>query len=193
MEDLEEDRNLGPHEAAGYCDFLCMHGYPMYAKWLGSNTEEALLPFLGLITRWLGEREVLFEEFGASTRPESKETGENSDSVSLTESEAAAFTRRALRLLKRTGFLGAMLWCFGDYDRKLWSLPPFDVAPHERFFGLLRSDRSPKPALSQIRTLGNVSVVEPDLDWIDMDRELFYRAPLENLKRLYGRFRSVSV
>ncbi|MGB5414942.1 MAG: hypothetical protein WBN01_09895, partial [Polyangiales bacterium] len=31
MEDLEQDRNLGPREAAGVCDFLQMHGYPGYA------------------------------------------------------------------------------------------------------------------------------------------------------------------
>ena len=33
MEDLEEDRRLGPHEAAEACDFLTMHGYPIYARW----------------------------------------------------------------------------------------------------------------------------------------------------------------
>ena len=33
MEDLEEDRLLGPHEASGMCDFLSMHGYPIYAHW----------------------------------------------------------------------------------------------------------------------------------------------------------------
>ena len=33
MEDLEEDRRLGPAEAAEACDFLTMHGYPIYAAW----------------------------------------------------------------------------------------------------------------------------------------------------------------
>ncbi len=32
MEDLEEDRRLGPGEAAESCDFLTMHGYPIYAR-----------------------------------------------------------------------------------------------------------------------------------------------------------------
>jgi len=51
MEDLEEDRRLGPGEAARVCDFLCMHGYPIYAIWATSTTDALLLPFLGLITR----------------------------------------------------------------------------------------------------------------------------------------------
>jgi endo-1,4-beta-mannosidase len=64
MEDLEEDRHLGPGEAARVCDFLCMHGYPIYALWATSATDALLLPFLGLITRWLGGKDVLFAEFG---------------------------------------------------------------------------------------------------------------------------------
>ena len=38
MEDLEEDRQLGPGEAADACDFLCMHGYPIYAR-LGRRSD----------------------------------------------------------------------------------------------------------------------------------------------------------
>ncbi len=33
MEDLEEDRLLGPREASEACDLLSMHGYPIYARW----------------------------------------------------------------------------------------------------------------------------------------------------------------
>ena len=46
MEDLEEDRRLGPREAAGTCDFLSMHGYPIYASWAEGPLDEQLLPFL---------------------------------------------------------------------------------------------------------------------------------------------------
>ena len=69
MEDLEEDRYLGPGEAARVCDFLCMHGYPIYAKRAASSTAALLLSFLGLITHWLGGKDVLFAEFGAPTMP----------------------------------------------------------------------------------------------------------------------------
>src|SRR5439155_621029 len=33
LEDLEDDRRIGPGEAARVCDVLCMHGYPLYAPW----------------------------------------------------------------------------------------------------------------------------------------------------------------
>ena len=68
MEDLEEDRLLGPAEAAAECDFLTMHGYPIYADWADGPTDEHLLPFLAHLTSWLGGgAEVLFSEFGAPT------------------------------------------------------------------------------------------------------------------------------
>jgi endo-1,4-beta-mannosidase len=68
MEDLEEERRIGPAEAGEYCDFLCMHGYPIYADWANSPTDELVLPFLASLTRWLGGgKDVLFAEFGLPT------------------------------------------------------------------------------------------------------------------------------
>ena len=67
MEDLEEDRKLGPWEAAQSCDLLSMHGYRIYADWAESATDEQLLPFLADVTCWLGEgRDLVFSEFGVS-------------------------------------------------------------------------------------------------------------------------------
>jgi endo-1,4-beta-mannosidase len=75
MEDLEEDRRLGPGDVSASCDFLSMHGYPIYAGWANGPTDERLLPFLARITRWLGEgRDVLFSEFGLSTYGRRSET-----------------------------------------------------------------------------------------------------------------------
>ena len=51
MEDLEQDRNLGPREAAEVCDFLTMHGYPGYAAWADGPTDQRVLPFLARLTR----------------------------------------------------------------------------------------------------------------------------------------------
>ncbi len=138
MEDLEHDRNLGPAEAAEFCDFLTMHGYPGYAAWARSPTDEQILPFLARVTRWLGGgAEVLFSEFGVST--------------SLVEEETAArFVDRCLRALSECGCSGAMLWCYSDYVSDIWQRPPLDLAVHERSFGLWRADASPKPALSAV-------------------------------------------
>lgn len=178
MEDLEQDRRIGPAEAAEVCDFLCMHGYPLYASWAKSTTDPTLPAFLANVTRWLGAKDIFFEEFGMPAR--------------TTEEEDAAdvFVAQALDDLYEAGATGAMLWCYSDYARDLWDEPPFDVAPHERFFGLWRADGSAKPAarhLARYRGVGRRDVVGVP-EWIDVDRTRFYDAPLENLKHLYERF-----
>ena len=195
MEDLEEDRRLGPAEAARVCDFLCMHGYPIYARWARSETDELVLPFLGLVTRWLGGKEVLFEEFGAPTAPQAQSTRTLSSSGGIpliTDDAAALYTDRSLSVLRRAGMTGAMLWCFGDYDEDLWGEPPLDEALHERFFGLWRTDHSAKPAAEVIREFTGETAAKcnDDLAWIDVPAEDFYLNPRETLGHLYQRFLS---
>jgi endo-1,4-beta-mannosidase len=194
MEDLEEDRKLGPAEAATVCDFLSMHGYPIYCDWADSAKDAMLLPFLGLITYWLGGRDVLFQEFGAPTIPANADelAGTGSMPTLLSEPDAAEYVKEAIELLNRFGMTGAMLWCYGDYASELWSVPPFDQAVHERYFGLWRRDGSRKPSVNVIENFraGEVRGIEERFDWIDIKPEEFYKAPKENLRRLYKRFRA---
>ncbi len=191
MEDLEEDRRLGPTEVAQVCDLLSMHGYPIYTSWAEGPTDVWLLPFLGLLTRWLGGgRDLLFEEFGAPTRPPLGEIGFTPVPL-LDEEEAARFIGEALALLRDFGFAGALLWCYGDYAPELWSRPPFDEAPHERFSGLWRSDGTPKPAVAALRSWAGQTRYPPHSDflWIDIAPEEFSANPRFHLHRLYRRFR----
>jgi endo-1,4-beta-mannosidase len=196
MEDLEEDRKLGPAEAARVSDFLCMHGYPMYAPWADSPTDAMLLPFLGLITSWLGgdpTLDVLFEEFGAPTVPDEinlREAG-GAGIPLLGEDETARFTGQALDLLYDFGFLGAMIWCHADYGKTIWSLPPLDESLHERSFGLWRSDQRAKPALAEVTRLSGVDrrPLRREFDWINISPSDYYSSPKENLRNLYRRFR----
>jgi endo-1,4-beta-mannosidase len=197
MEDLEEDRHLGPREAAEACDFLTMHGYPIYARWAEGPLDHQLVPFLTRITRWLGEdKDVLFSEFGLPTfragvaadgtaRPESLPE-------SLVEEEAAAsYTGRVLDGLREAGSSGAMLWCYADYAPEMWTEPPLDEARHERSFGLWRADGSAKPAVAIVTgAAGRSRVAPPDDGWIDIDRERFWARPGAELPRLYGRYRA---
>jgi endo-1,4-beta-mannosidase len=215
MEDLEENRILSPKEAAQFCDFLCMHGYPIYAKWARYPTDAFLLPFLGLITKWLSNNksEVLFEEFGLPTM-------HNFQNVTITEEEAAEFIDKALQLLYQFKFIGAMLWCYSDYSSKLWNKPPFDEATHERYFGLWKvsednqqtSEKSKerrflnsqenslieKQALERIKEFAKLidnpkhkSKFQDFMnfdDWIDISTEEFYLNPSKHLQRLYEKF-----
>jgi endo-1,4-beta-mannosidase len=196
MEDLEEDRHLGPFEASAVSDLLSMHGYPLYASWADGPTDDHLLPFLARVTHWLGEgRGVLFSEFGLPTyrrddRSQQRDTG--GVSIPLIEEEAAAaFTTMALEGLRRSGCLGAMLWCFSDYQPALWGSPPLDLAVHERTFGLWRVDGSPKPAVAAIAAFVGAErcIAESAGSWIDIDRDEFRRNPSVQLPRLYRRYR----
>lgn len=189
MEDLEEDRCLGPAEAARHCDFVCMHGYPIYAAWAEGPTDHRLLPFLALLTRWLAEgADVVFEEFGLPTAP----TPEPPPPL-VSEAAAAAYTARSLDALRAAGCTGALLWCFSDYDPALYDRPPLDLAAHERSFGLWRSDGSPKPALAEVtRRKGCDVMPPPDTAWLDIDRQEFAASPRGQIVRLYRRYRSTA-
>jgi endo-1,4-beta-mannosidase len=196
MEDLEQDRQLGPRDASDACDFLSMHGYPIYARWADGPTDEQLLPFLARMTRWLGKgRELLFSEFGLPTYRRGDPTGERarrrSPTLLVEEEAAAAYTTRALAALRCAGCLGAMLWCYSDYDPALWDGPPLDLALHERSFGLWRADGSPKPSVAAIAAFAGADRRDSaDGDpWIDLGRDEFYLDPSAQLPRLYHRYR----
>ena len=187
MEDLEDDRRIGPAEAARYCDVVSMHGYPAYTTWADGPADDRLLPFLALLTRWLaGGAAVLFEEFGL---PTGAPGGTGPDRL-VGEDDAAAYTGRALDGLRRAGCLGALLWCFADYVPALHHRPPFDEARHERSFGLWRADGSPKPAVAEItRRTGRSTLPPPDeLRWLDLGRAEFLADRARQLPRLYRRF-----
>jgi len=193
MEDLEEDRRIGPAETARYCDFVSMHGYPIYADWAAGPTDDQLLPFLSLITRWLARgTDVLFEEFGLPTLPTTDgHDAEPGDPRLVTEPAAAAYTGRVLDGLRAAGCTGALLWCFADYAPALYELPPLEVATHERSFGLWRPDGSPKPAVAEVtRRVDLPAMPPPALPWLDIGVEEFEADRRGQLIRLYGRYRA---
>jgi endo-1,4-beta-mannosidase len=198
MEDLEEDRQLGPREASDVCDLLSMHGYTNYARWADGPTDDQLVPFLARVTRWLGEgRDVLFTEFGLPTYRRDDRSGQKAclgdPSLLIEEDAAAAYTATALEALRRAGCLGAMLWCYSDYDPALWSSPPLDLATHERTFGLWRVDGSPKPAVAAVAAFAGAELCAAKLAdaWIDIEPREFLLDPREQLPRLYRRYRAV--
>jgi endo-1,4-beta-mannosidase len=188
MEDIENDRMIGPAEAARYCDIVSMHGYPIYADWAAGPTDHELVPFLAVITRWLGSGcAVLFAEFGLPTAPVARpERG------LVDESAAAGYTGRALDGLRSVGCVGAFLWCFSDYDPKLASTPPFDAAPHELSFGLWRADGTPKPAVAEVSSRAHAACIEPRTPggWLDIEPATFVEDRHRHLRRLYTRFRA---
>jgi len=196
MEDLEEDRRLGPQEASEACDLLSMHGYPIYATWAEGPTDVHVLPFLAHITRWLGKgREVLFSEFGLPTYRAGDGSGERareqSPSLLVEEEAVAAYTKQALTALQGAACAGAMVWCYTDYDPAIWAKPPLDLAVHERSFGLWRADGSPKPAVAAVEAFAGAARVDGpgEHEWIDIEPDEFYLDPGVHVPRLYRRYR----
>jgi endo-1,4-beta-mannosidase len=189
MEDLEEDRRIGPSEAAQWCDIISMHGYPIYAEWSAGPTDDLLLPFLAEITRWLSEgAEILFEEFGLPTTPSQPATTR----LLVSEAAAAAYTGRALDGLRRAGCTGALLWCFADYAPLPGAIPPNSLPTHERSFGLWRSDGTPKPAVSEVTKRAGSLRIPPTGPgaWLDIDQQTFASDRRFHLARLYARYQS---
>ena len=193
MEDLEDDRRIGPAEAAEVCDVLCMHGYPIYTSWCRSPTDPELVAFLSEVTRWLGGKDVLFAEFGAATR-DGDADAERGPSPLLPEEEAGQYIHSAFARLHAAGAVGGMVWCYADYDRTIWPEPPLDRAPHERHFGLWRADGKPKPAVAALREWsGRPRAAPAPPIWSESDRTQFYRSPRETLVRLYRAYTETSL
>ena len=187
MEDLENDRGIGPGVAARWCDFVCMHGYPAYADWSTGALDAHLVPFLAELTSWLAaDAPVLFAEFGQSTSP----VGQPSTPLQVGEEDAAAYTAETLDALREGGSIGALLWCYSDYAAQLHDRPPLDLAVHERTFGLWRSDGTAKPAVDEIgrrrgQSCGARLGVRP---WVDITVDEFESDRPRHLTRLYERY-----
>jgi len=186
MEDLEEDRSIGPAEVARWCDFVSMHGYPIYAAWSAGPADARVVPFLELLTRWLaGGTAVLFEELGLPTIPVAGPVS----SMAVDERLAAEYTGSVIDVLCTQGAVGAVLWCFTDYAAALFASAPLDVAVHERTFGLWRADGAPKPVVATATARSDRHRSEPSsLSWFDIDPDEFYADRRGQLARLYRRY-----
>jgi endo-1,4-beta-mannosidase len=188
MEDLEHERMIGPTEAARWCDFVCMHGYPIYADWSAGATDVHLVPFLSEITSWLAaDAPVLFEEFGHPTAPQ----GTRPVGVQVSEADAATYVGGTLDALRDAGSIGALLWCYADYVETLHERPPLDLATHERSFGLWRADGTEKPAVGEVTArAGRTCRPAPARPWLDVTHDEFAADRRGQLVRLYGRYRN---
>jgi endo-1,4-beta-mannosidase len=191
--DLEGNTHLGPRESAEVLDVVSIHGYPMYVDWSRSPSDPMVVPFMGLLTRWLcGGTDVLFEELGAPTmRGDGEPWRELSTSAILDEDDAAVLAKREIEQLVRFGFRGAVYWCYGDYAEKIWDMPPLDEAKHERCFGLWHRDRTEKSIARELRRFSGIERKRPDerdLAWIDISSDEYWASPHAQIERLYRRF-----
>jgi endo-1,4-beta-mannosidase len=167
-EDVTRDRHIRPSSIAQPWAFATMHGYSVYSSFAHGRLDSNVVPFLCAATQACSAKPVLFSEFGNPTCPPGTVSpydrvplpGEPPPSQTLskdaapfaclTEDEMASYANGVLRGLLRQGAIGGFWWCYGDYAKALAELPPFDRAPHELTFGVVREDGSPKPVADSL-------------------------------------------
>lgn len=137
-EDLDHDRRLRPSSIARPWPFAMMHGYSVYSAFARDRLDTNVVPFLYQLQQSFSGKRVLFAELG---NPECPPGLDRVDGFAcLDENELALYARGAIDRLHARGALGAFWWCWADYDPALAKMPPFDRAPHELRFGVVRSD-----------------------------------------------------
>jgi endo-1,4-beta-mannosidase len=199
-ESIDRDCGLRVDDIAAETDLSVMHGYSIYNPLARQAIDYDYVPFTCSLVQALAGRPVLYEEFGICTRevdaPSGYEMvrwwdGRERRQWFSSDEDAAEYYRQVLPRLGRVGALGGFAWCFADYDRSLWDLPPCNYWVHERFFGLYRADGSLKPmgqavkdfALSHPRVGPNQRPVA-----LDVSADEYYANPQPHLKRLYEQF-----
>lgn len=192
-EDLEEDRHLWPQDAGKFCDYLCMHAYPFYLSWIKNPLDYRLVPFLSIITAWLGQKPVVMQEFGLPTLPSAPAADENQEKQKyqlFQEETAAQYEAQVLAALYAHQFPAALAWCYSDYAPSLWTLPPLDQNIHERYFGLFHYDGSPKKNLTAFKEVNwkkYTSGSKYDLGWLqNYSPDRYYDQPLDHLTAMFS-------
>jgi endo-1,4-beta-mannosidase len=199
LADLVADVGLRIDQVLGAADVATMHPYSIYADWATEPLDPDFAAFCTAVTGDLSRRPVLVEEFGLCTAAPGERTHEVEITVAgrprrqlmASEEEAAAFVAGTLPRLVEVGAIGALIWCFADYDRSLWRRPPLGDARHERFFGLVRPDGSLKPHALVLRDFARSAPTVrpvPAEARFDLDPDAFYRDPMAMLRPSYAAF-----
>ncbi len=208
-EDLTRDRNI---RLATFCEphaFATMHGYSVYSGFARDRLDSEVVPFLASLAAAFSFKDVLFSEFGNPTCPKGKlspfERVAMPDEAPLPavspddplfatyaclrESENATYCTAVLERLHADGRLGAYWWCWADYDEALRDRPPFDHAPHELSFGLIRADGSEKPVAAALSAFARQArAVLPAQDRPTVSDTYYYRTLPTSTKTLFDSF-----
>ena len=188
VQDLEEDRGLGPHQVARVGQLLGMHAQPMEpSACCRSVGEEWLLPFLADITRWLGgDKPMLCVGLNV---PGSAGVELETRGCRELERLAAERLEGLIETVRGAGCIGAVIWSAHDPG------PEFSPEIRARTRPLWNADGSQTAAVAVIASHAEQPCVTTRVasrgDWLDISRDDYYRTPKAHLKRLYPRWRAV--
>jgi len=202
IDSLVAENGLRIDEVYSETDVAVMHAYPMYAGWARHPLDPDFVPFTCAATSALCGKPTLAEEWGGCTAPpgsdsvvwEWKLLGRPHRQFMAGEEAFAEYVEQVLPRLQAVGSPGAMLWCFADYDPKLYDRPFCSEWKHERHFGLVRPDGSLKPHAVALRRFAEThpQTQQPSrVLTLDLTPDEYYASPLEHLKALYSRFLGV--
>lgn len=200
---LVEDNGLRADHVFGASDIAVMHGYPMYVPWANGPLDPDFVPYLCALTRALSGKPCLAEEWGGCTAPNGAASvtwewtshGQPRRQFMAGEEAFADYVAATLPRLVDVGAIGSLLWCFADYAPEMWDRPPCEDtgAKHERHFGLVRPDGTPKPHADVLREFAasGPRVGHPKRTVnLDITPDDYYRDPEGHSRRLYESFTS---
>ena len=169
-EDITRDRNIRLSSLFEPLQMATMHGYSVYSAFSRGRQDTDVVPFLYEIAQSCAGKRVLFSEFGnpgcppdtvspyervplpgEPPLPKSALPANAAPYACLGEDEMAEYGFGVMDRLHKRGALGAVWWCWADYDDRLAHLPPFDRATHEMTFGMIRKDGTEKPVAQMLR------------------------------------------
>lgn len=126
-----------------FVDVASEHAYPLYDERSAGPYDADYVGRAIADTRAACGKPVLLAEFGLSINPEPGErdvmrrAGDARAAVRLAdERRAGEYVRRVLPIVRDAGAIGALIWCFSDYDRALYDGIALGGWPHERYFGI---------------------------------------------------------
>lgn len=195
VKDLAGNGGLKPRLVAQYLDYLTIHVPPHPVSWAEDFPDAVLPPFLGCIAGWLANLPVLIQDLAVATEPvvpkaDNRDFKRGANLVLVSEEDSAHITAQVLTRLRRFKLMGGFWKTYGDYHPSIWDWPPLDERVSERYCGLMRSDGNPKLAASVFESRpSEPKEDEIFVEWIDLPEEDFYRDPMQQLARLYRRFR----
>ncbi|HTU69487.1 MAG TPA: cellulase family glycosylhydrolase [Candidatus Baltobacteraceae bacterium] len=186
-EDVERDRHLRPSSLAAPWPLATMHGYSVYATFSTGRLDTDVVPFYAALIQSFTGKPLLFTEFGNPECPPGANTV--GGHACLNEDEMSTYAQGVLERLHAQGAIGAMWWCWSDYDLSLADQPPFDLAPHELRFGMIRADGGEKPVARVLARFAaerrTVSATPPPI----ADEAEFYASLPAGIDALYRRYR----
>lgn len=202
---LTTANNMRIDDLAAIMDEDVMHAYPLYSDAARSFLDPELVPFACALCGELAgkDRRPLMQEFGLCTAaPDAAPRtitddflGQPRTQYLASEDQAATYYAAVLDRLARSDAAGAYAWCYGDYDARLFDLPPFNSAVRERSFGLVRADGSEKPAAKVFRATraqrdaGSLATARA-APVLDVSADEYYGDPAVHFERLYYRWLS---